>query len=240
MVVESTICMLVALASLQSEKDAIRNMMGLQDPRFNQRGSFTIARITQQYWHDISVYMIDTTSGDTKLTIPRPPEYRPWFAAVDKHGRVYKLFGFDSTDFGELPWPDSAFDCFDSVIMRGQAFVEYLLLYDYCGIYFIKSVDDFVDLNRSRTKDTFDLEINRAGDWNTQETLYRSLLEKCNFSRVIYDMRERQFYVDYYVWLDRSGDLIHLNVAISKSGKCTLVAQERLASDLGFHKAHPY
>jgi len=194
-------------------------------------------RIEQYYFTDVSFWEIDTFSVDVDghFTITPSPwsPHRPLRLAVDRHAAVYRIRGFDTCEYNNMIDANPTHIDNYTVYNYGRFYLDLQREYDIGFYNYITNIDDFIALSRSIMTDS--ITCNHPDkQWEKEETILRSLLAEAHLGRIEFLAAENKFMVDYYVWLQNTGDLIHHVLEISATGLCTVVVSEKLADKVGY------
>lgn len=191
----------------------------------------TETSIAQTFFAQLNFIRLDTGCSESFNPVPG---YRPIRIAVDSSGRIFQLFGSDSSQFNEMLRTHPVTIGIDNAFRFGQLYIDIALLFDPYGYQYVSSSEDLLKLNREDVEMWIDPNVfkkmSRAIDSATVD-----LCKRLNFRLLEYDRIDECFMVDYYVWYDDSGDLRHVRLSISRQGVCFVKEDEVVATKIGYY-----
>jgi len=202
-----------------------------------------IDTVEQTYFEDLTFLQIDTgvayvdSSGSYYAFPPRP--FKPIRIALDNDGRVYRLFGLDSSEYNSLIYRYPASETIleaRNLYDYGRFFLEIALFSRLDGKhYFVDGSAWFVELNRRLMLDEGTRFLSRKLE--ELEQRMEELSPTLNFDTLKYDRRTDSYIVDYYVWFDSTGDLRYVSLRIELDGACYVLKDEIIAKSLGAYES---
>jgi hypothetical protein len=117
-------------------------------------------------------------------------------------------------------------------------FVQLTLVQDPYGTIVIRSLAEFLRMNRNRSEDPA-LEYKQWNSWVDQEERIVTALQGCALSTAQVNTYSGDVLANYYIWFESTGNVVRFQVSVSPSGKCSLLHRDTIATELGYFTAHP-
>jgi hypothetical protein len=220
---------LVLVISINAETNLLR-VWFMQDVKETNSAFLRQILVGQDSFDSVAFFDIDTfTVSSTRPWTPEPV----FRVAVDNSLRVYKLYGFDVSEFEELCDAHPADVDTSNAREIGKLFIELQKPSVKDSIVFVEDAEQFLSFQHSLSQDKskFDHPKLSMGYLSKQiRSLFDSTLSRPSASK-----SDRGYYsVRLVVWYYLSGMLVNYNLRIEENGACTVLKEDTIATDCGY------
>ncbi len=189
-------------------------------------------QIQQPYFQYVNFY-----ETDTGCVFKHPSEDIPFRFAVDSNFKVYSIFNQRENEYNDLLDNYCVYLTQDMIYPYGQFYLDVTQLYNQhdCGYYYLKNTNDFIKLNE-QLKSDLGFPTNRDLNWDEIEKQIRQVCDTLNFESMSYNKITGEFTADYYIWMEATGNLRHIQVKVNTNGKSHVISDTLLVRNLGYYR----
>jgi len=195
----------------------------------------SIRVIDQPFFPDVCFYDLDT-----QCYYSMPPEKPPASLrlGIDSLGNVFRVFGFDESDYEQLVTDHPVRLTVETVYDYGRWYLDLTFIDEFEPYYFVTDLDSLLELNRRLLLDAPRNWSTRERErhWREVEKSLRSVCDTLNLKYTIFDREESVYRLDYYVWYEDDGRLEHIDLALRESGHCQIDGWTTLAEHVGYYR----